>query len=249
MNKTTIVIVEDDEITSLNLSMSLQKQGYSVVGICHDTLSAKHKISTSNPDIVIVDISLDESNDGIELARVINKEYKIPFIYLTSYSDENIISQAKETEPYGYILKPFEPNALHASIQMALFKFSQENRHQEHINSSKLDKDNIEKLLLAKCSPEKSIITFAGGYHLDIVHSETYYQGEKIKLTRKENAFIRLLIAKLGSVVSFEQAMSYVWEEEGASQNSVRTLVWRLRNKLKTDIIQNSSGLGYSIES
>ncbi|SFV69703.1 Chemotaxis regulator-transmits chemoreceptor signals to flagelllar motor components CheY [hydrothermal vent metagenome] len=248
MEKTRIVIVEDDEITSLNLNMSLQKQGYSVVGVCDNAQEAKHKISASNPDLVIVDISLDKSNDGIELARIIKEKYNLPFIYLTSYSDDDIISQAKRTEPYGYILKPFEPNSLHATIQMALFKFSQENKYKDDSNSQKVDNFNLEKLLYAKRASDKLIVNFAQEYHLDIHLCETYYQGVKIKLTKKENAFLRLLVAQLGNVVSFEQAMNYVWKESGATENSVRTLVWRLRKKLRTDIIKSSSGIGYFIE-
>ncbi len=248
MNKPRIVIVEDDEITSLNLNMSLQKQGYSVVGVCDNAQEAKHKISANNPDLVIVDISLDKSNDGIDLARIIKEKYNLPFIYLTSYSDDDIISQAKRTEPYGYILKPFEPNTLHATIQMALFKFSQENKYKNDNNSQKVDNLNLEKLLYAKRDSDKAIVSFAQEYHLDINLCETYYKGVKIKLTKKENAFLRLLIAQLGNVVSFEQAMNYVWEESGATENSVRTLVWRLRNKLPTDIIESSSGMGYFIE-
>ncbi len=247
MDKIRIVIVEDDEITSLNLNMSLQKQGYSVVGVCDNAQEAKYKISTSNPDIVIVDISLDKHNDGIELAKTIKEKYNLPFIYLTSHSDDDIISQAKQTEPYGYILKPFDPNSLHVTIQMALFKFSQENKHKDDTSSLKVDNLNLEKLLYAKCDSEKAIVNFAQEYHLDINLCETYYKGVKIKLTKKENAFLRLLVAQLGHVVSFEQAMNYVWKESGATENSVRTLVWRLRNKLQTDIIENSSGIGYII--
>jgi len=248
MNKHKIIIVEDDEITSLNLNMSLQKHGYSVVAVCDNTTQAKQKVNSHNPDLIIIDISLDESNDGIELAKYIKKKYNIPFIYLTSYSDDDIISQAKLTEPYGYIVKPFDPGSLHATIQMALFKYEQENQRKENIDSLKVDKLNLEKLLYAKRSSDKPIVPFADDYHLDISICETFYKGKKIKLTKKENAFLRLLVAQLGLVVSFEQAMNYVWDENGATENSVRTLVWRLRNKLETDIIKNASGIGYYIE-
>ena len=69
-----------------------------------------------------------------------------------------------------------------------------------------------------------------------------------LKLTKKENTFIRLLVAQLGVIVSFEQAVNYVWENEGATENNVRTLVWRLRKLLPTPIIKNASGIGYYIE-
>jgi len=248
MNKYKIIIVEDDEITSLNLNMSLQKHGYSVVAVCDNTTQAKHKVNSHTPDLIIIDISLDESNDGIELAKYIKEKHNIPFIYLTSYSDDDIISQAKLTEPYGYIVKPFDPGSLHATIQMALFKYELENKRKENIDSLKVDKLNLEKLLYSKRSSDKPIVPFADDYHLDISICETFYKGKKIKLTKKENAFLRLLVAQLGLVVSFEQAMNYVWDENGATENSVRTLVWRLRNKLETDIIKNASGIGYYIE-
>jgi DNA-binding response OmpR family regulator len=248
MQKHKIIIVEDDEITSLNLNLSLQKQGYSVVAVCDNIEQAKNKIATHAPDVVIIDISLQESNDGIELAKIIREKHNIPFIFLTSYSDDDIISQAKLTEPYGYIVKPFDPNSLHATIQMALFKFQVENERKEDANSLKVDKLNLEKLLYAKRNSDKPIVNFGEEYHLDISICETFFRGKKIKLTKKENAFLRLLVAQLGTVVSFDQAMNYVWEENGATENSVRTLVWRLRNKLETDIIKNASGIGYYIE-
>jgi DNA-binding response OmpR family regulator len=248
MVKNSIIVVEDDEITALNLKLSLQKQGYDVIAICENAVKAKNKIQAYKPDLVIIDISLDESNDGIELAKVVRQKYNIPFIYLTSYSDDNIISQAKLTEPYGYIVKPFDPESLHATIQMAIFKYEAENERKDNIDSLKVDKLNLEKLLYSKRTSDKPIVPFGDNYHLDISVCETFYNGKKIKLTKKENAFLRLLVAQLGLVVSFEQAMAYVWDENGATENSVRTLVWRLRNKLETDIIKNASGIGYYIE-
>jgi DNA-binding response OmpR family regulator len=248
MHKKSIIVVEDDEITALNLNLSLQKHGYNVIAVCNSALSAKSKIKAYKPDIIIIDISLDESNDGIELGKEVRKRYNIPFIYLTSYSDDDIISQAKLTEPYGYIVKPFDPSSLHATIQMAIFKYEVENERKNNIDSLKVDKLNLEKLLYSKRESDKPIVPFGDNYHLDISRCETFYSGQKIKLTKKENAFLRLLVAQLGLVVSFEQAMNYVWDENGATENSVRTLVWRLRNKLETDIIKNASGIGYYIE-
>ena len=248
MDISNIIIVEDDEITALNLNLSLQKHGYNIVAVCDNVTVAKNKIQTHNPDIVLIDISLDESNDGIELGMIVREKYNIPFIYLTSYSDDDVIAQAKETQPYGYIVKPFDPASLHATIQMAIFKYDAEIKSKENINSLKVDKLNLEKLLYSKRTSDKPIVPFADNYYLDISICETFYNGAKIKLTKKENAFLRLLVAQLGIVVSFEQAMDYVWDENGATENSVRTLVWRLRNKLETDIIKNASGIGYYIE-
>jgi len=248
MEKHTIVIVEDDEITALNLKLSLQKHGYEIIAMCDNAAKAREKIDRYKPNIIIIDISLQESNDGIELAKTIRENYSIPFIYLTSHSDDDIIAQAIKTEPYGYIVKPFDPSSLHATIQMAIFKFDVENQRSEEIDASKIDDQSIEKLLYAKREADKPIIPFGDSYHIDISKDEIFYKNERVKLTKKENAILRLLIAKIGNVISFDQAIDYVWKDRGATENSIRTLVWRLRSKLPTDIIKNASGIGYYIE-
>lgn len=248
MSPVKVLIVEDDEVTALNLKMSLQKQGYDVVSSADNSITARNKIKIYAPDIALIDISLQKSNDGIELAAYIREKNPIPFIFLTAHSENEVLSQAKHTEPYGYIVKPFEPINLHTTIQMALYRFSEEQKRHENLVELKHDKEHLEKLAYSKKHSDKPIVEFGNGYTHDIGVGETFYQGQKIKLTKKENAFIRLLIAQLGSVVDFNQAINYVWEDKGATDNSVRTLVWRLRNKLPTDVIQNASGLGYYIE-
>lgn len=191
MENVNVLIVEDDEITATNLSLSLGRHGYNVVAICESAIETKNKIKTCSVDIILVDISLQDGNDGIELAKEIKTKYNIPFIYLTSYSSDEIISQAKETEPYGYIVKPFDPNSLHATIQMALFKYKIEGERKNDINSLQVDKLNLEKLLYSKKLSDKPIVPFGEDYYFDIGLSETFYKGKKIKLTKKENAFFK----------------------------------------------------------
>ena len=248
MSKIKVLIVEDDEVTATNLKLSLDKYNYNTVAITDNSVQARSKIKIYNPDVIFIDISLQKSADGIDLAHYINENHKKPFIYLTSHTDSDIINQAKETEPYGYIIKPFEPINLHTTIVMALHRHKEEEKRNSDLSMLKDDKNNLEKLLYAKKVSDKPIVPFGSVYYLDISVCETYYEDHKIKLTRKENAFIRLLVAQLGGVVTFEQVIKYVWDEGGATENSVRTLVWRLRNKLPTEIIRNASGVGYYID-
>ena len=248
MQQYSIIIVEDDEVTALNLKLSLQKQGYNIVAVCESLNDAIEKIEAFKPSLVVIDISLQESNDGIELAKKIRASYSIPFIYITSYSDDDIISQAIKTEPYGYIVKPFDPSSLHATIQMAIFKFDIENQRYKELNDTKINDENLNKMLYAKRDQDKPIVHFGGAYYIDISKDETYYNNQKLKLTKKENAILKLLVAKTDEVVTFEQAVNYVWKDSETTENSIRTLVWRLRNKLPTDIIKNASGVGYYIE-
>lgn len=251
MAHSKILIVEDDEVTAMNLKLSLEKQGYEIVSIADNLMQAQNKIKIYAPQLVLIDISLQKSNDGIELASYIRKKHRLPFIFLTAHSDNDIINQAKLTEPYGYIVKPFDPEGLNATIQMALYKYEQEKKQEQmpprRVRTSRI---NLEEMLYKKRLPDRPIVPFGEEheYHLDIGACETFYQDTKIKLTKKENAFMRLLIAKLGQVVTFNEAIEVVWEENGATENSVRTLVWRLRNKLPTEIVKNASGVGYYID-
>ncbi len=248
MNDISVLIVEDDEVTALNLSLSLKKYGYTKIDICDNIEEAKENLQASKKNLVIIDISLQENEDGIELAKYIKQNLDIPFIFLTSYSDDEIIGKSKLTEPYGYIVKPFNPESLHATIQIALFKYKSEldnNFSDSQFNTN----DSLTRLLYDKRDSDKPIVYFGEGrYYYDITLNETFFDGEKIKLTKKENLFLKLLVAKLGKVITFAQAVQHVWPDSGATENSVRTLVWRLRNKLKTDVIKNASGIGYYIE-
>ncbi len=244
-----ILIVEDDNVSALNLKMSLENYGYEVIGIVSDTLNARNKIKIYNPDVVLIDIALQHDSDGITLAHFIRTQIPSAFIYLTAHAEKETLIMAQETEPYGYIVKPFDPLNLHTTIQMALYRFAEEQKRHESLTSLQHDKEHLEKLLFATKHSDESAIVFGGGrYRFDIALGETYFDDVKIKLTKKENAFIQLLVVQLGSVVDFDQAVDYVWPQKGASGNSVRTLVWRLRSKLPTDLIQNASGIGYYIE-
>jgi CheY-like chemotaxis protein len=86
------------------------------------------------PDLVLMDIFLNGTKDGVELAAEIRGKFRLPVIFLTAYSDVAILERAKVTEPYGFILKPFQDRELHSSIEMALYKYNSERRI-EHLNS------------------------------------------------------------------------------------------------------------------
>jgi len=248
MSSIKVLIIEDDDVTALNLKMSLEKQGYEVIALADNSVSSRNKIKVYNPDIVLIDIALEGNDDGIQIARFIREKMPRPFIFLTAHSDSSMLAKAKQTEPYGYIVKPFDPVNLHTTIQMALYRFEEEQKRNWDMNELKNTQAHLEKLLYAKKLSNQPIIEFGDGYRHDIALKETFYNGEKIKLTKKENAFIALMVAQLGSVVDFQQAIDYVWAQEGATDNSVRTLVWRLRSKLPTDVIKNASGMGYYLE-
>jgi len=117
-----ILIVEDEPIIAEDLSMILQKEGYQIVGIANDGSTALDLLHSQHPEIVLLDIALDSSMSGFDIAKIINEKYHIPFIFITSFSDKHTLEQAKNVYPHGYIVKPFKKKDILANIEIALHR-------------------------------------------------------------------------------------------------------------------------------
>lgn len=128
---TKIIIVEDEALIAIEIKSSLELLGHQVVGHAMNGDKALDLFKTTNADLVLLDISIKGTLNGIDLAKVIREHYHIPFIFLTSFSDAATLNAAKQTMPYGYIVKPFNEHDLKVNIEMALFKFSQEKAQEE----------------------------------------------------------------------------------------------------------------------
>jgi len=127
MDKMNILVVEDERIVAEDIKMRLQKLGYKVPGIVFSGEEAVKKAEEIQPDLVLMDIVLEKKMNGIEAAAIISSRFDIPIVYLTAYADDKTTERAKITEPFGYILKPFEDRDLHTTIEMALHKHKMEN--------------------------------------------------------------------------------------------------------------------------
>ncbi|MGD2249614.1 MAG: DUF835 domain-containing protein [Candidatus Methanofastidiosia archaeon] len=124
-----ILIVEDERIVAEHVRKSLETFGYTVLGIVSTGEQAIKE--AKNADVVLMDIVLDGETNGIKAAEAIHAQYNVPVVFLTAYASENIITQAKLAEPYGYLVKPFENKELHATIEMALYRHEMEQKLEE----------------------------------------------------------------------------------------------------------------------
>jgi len=126
MSKERILVVEDERIVAEDIKLRLNGLAYTVCGIAFSGEEAVKKIGEMRPDLVLMDIILEGSMDGIEAASLVKSRFGIPVIYLTAYADDKTLERAKMTEPFGYLLKPFEDRDLKTTIEMALYKFRME---------------------------------------------------------------------------------------------------------------------------
>ncbi len=131
MAKTKILVVEDEGIIARDLQNVLTGLGYVVSAVVSSGEAAVEQAAQTRPDLVLMDIVLDGEIDGIEAAEQIRIRFDIPVIFLTAYADEKMLKRAKVTEPFGYLLKPFEDRELSTNIEMALYKHQMEKKLRE----------------------------------------------------------------------------------------------------------------------
>ncbi len=128
VKKTKIMVVEDDIIIRMDLVNRLQELGYTVASMASSGEEATEKARDTRPNLVLMDIKLKGKMDGVEAAEQIRTHFDIPVIYLTAYADDKTLQRAKITEPFGYIIKPFQGDELRSAIEMALYKHQIESK-------------------------------------------------------------------------------------------------------------------------
>ncbi len=130
-SKKTICIVEDDRLTALMISKTLEKLGYSVPNVFPTGEELIEQLEDSTPDLLILDIVLSGTMDGIETARVVRERFSIPVVFLTSHNDFHLFERAWEIDPYGYLLKPIDRISLYTVIETAFNRFNLEMKLKE----------------------------------------------------------------------------------------------------------------------
>ncbi|MBC7118450.1 MAG: response regulator [Methanobacteriaceae archaeon] len=117
-----VMIVEDENIVAMDIKQSLEMLGYEVTATVTTGEEAIELAEKTRPDVILMDIVLKGEIDGIEAAEEIRRRFGIPIIYITAYSDKKTLESAKVTEPFGYIIKPFEDRELQSVIEITLYK-------------------------------------------------------------------------------------------------------------------------------
>jgi DNA-binding NarL/FixJ family response regulator len=119
--------------------------GYEVIDIAHTGEEAVEKARSLQPDLMLLDIMIPEKLDGITVAEIVKAELDIPVIFITAFSEDQIIDRAKQAEPYGYIIKPFQDRELKAAIEVALYKKEMEQRLREAEEQLQKAHDELER--------------------------------------------------------------------------------------------------------
>lgn len=131
MSKPRILIVEDELIVARDIGQQLIALGYEPVGSCAAGEEAVDLATQLKPDLILMDIQLAGAMDGIAAAQLIRARLALPVVFLTAFAESETVTRAKQAEPFGYIIKPFDERELRTVIEMALFKHVAEARLRE----------------------------------------------------------------------------------------------------------------------
>lgn len=225
-----ILIVEDESLVALDIASTLKKANYEVCAIANNYENAFHAVSIHRPDLILMDVYLDGHLDGIEAAKRLQlaMDSKIPIIFLTAYSDKNTLERAFQISPEGYLVKPFKREDLLTSVALALYKNSLTTQHDKMQES----------------------ITLCEGYIFSPHKMQLENNGSIINMTKKESILFQLLLQNKGNFVDFSKIELEIWPDKAVSETTRRTLIHRLRSKVKCLDIKtfNSHGVMLNLE-
>ncbi len=221
--KARILIVEDEQIAAEYLREVLELSGFEVVDVCDTGAGAIESAVTLKPDIVFMDIMLKDGISGSEAALKITTRIATRIIFLTAYSDAEMIEYALDAGAVNYLIKPPDEQQILAAVQIAL---RQKDPGKRSIHSGCVD------LAEEYC------------YHHDTGH--LYHDGTAVDLGTKSRRVIRYLCENIHTIISSEELSAYVYGE-ARETSALRTLVSRLRKRFGEGFIQRHSGLGYTI--
>ncbi len=219
-----ILIVEDELIAAEFLTLFLKKEGYNVIGVCESGEDAIQMAQKYKPDVIFMDIFLKGTLNGCESAlKIVSNLPHTKIIFLTAYSDDEMIQYAMDVGAINYLLKPYNEAQILVALNLALGKQS---------------------------IPQKALLDrlhLAYGYVYDFSQKKFLKDHNEVNLGGKGLAVIKYLCEHYQQVVSYTELSQYIYGEEKNS-STLRALIFRIKRKLECDIIENVSGLGYKIK-
>ena len=215
----TVLLVEDDS-DSKKIMHDVLSDNFEKVFTAQNGDEGLKKFKKYNPNMVITDVFMPIS-DGLDMTRYIKEISKdTPVIVLSAHSEKETLLKALDVGVDKYLIKPIMADDLLKTI--------------ENVAKSKIETANI--------------IQVANGYSFNKIKRVLIRDGVEISLTKKELAFISLLIKRLGTLVLHDEIKSVVWVGESVTEAAIRTFVKRVRDKVGNNFIKNVPGLGYKID-
>jgi signal transduction histidine kinase len=150
MGRTRILVVEDEQIVADDLRETLEILGYDVAGLAVSGEEAIAKVAATHPHLVLMDIRLEGAIDGIEASHIIQTNFQLPVVYLTANADRATLERVKQSQPFGYVMKPFSERSLATTIEIALSRHQAEMEVYRVLQTVQAGKNAAEELAQGK---------------------------------------------------------------------------------------------------
>ena len=223
-----IMVVEDDLFTQKYLKRVLIELDIQEVDCFSNANIVLEQIKFKTYDLILMDIALSGSMDGIQLSKQILLIAKIPIIFISAYGDDETFEESLEVSPYGFIQKPFGLKELKKTLFLGYQRYLSEYSKQEK-------KIYSEYIIINK------------EYTYSRKKGNLYKDKNKVKLNVKEQKFIDILLRNVDNVVNYNELIYNIWDKYPIAESSLRTLVYTIRKKLPTLPIVSYSKVGYSL--
>jgi DNA-binding response OmpR family regulator len=227
-----VVIVEDEVITQRYLQDILSGNDVNVSGCFDNAADTLEGLKTIRCDMILMDINIKGSTDGIQLARKILETYTFPVVFITAHNDDATLEELLELAPYGFISKPFSSKEVITTLKIAY------KRYLTHTEASQV-----------KTSEEPTDIVINDYYTYSLKISALYYDGQIVKLNNKQNKLLEVLSKNINNTVAYEILISHLWDDDRIADSTLRTLVYSVRKLLPDLPIVSHSKVGYSLQS
>jgi len=228
-----ILIVEDEAITQRYLKDILAQYDISAIDCFDNAKDTMKQLESSTYDIVLMDINIKGSVDGLQLANKILDKYTLPIVFITAHSDSATLDEALELSPYGFITKPFSAKNIEVTLQIAYKRFL---THEQQRSSFDFINRSAEEIIIDK------------NFTYYLTNSTLYRNNELVTLSLKQTRLIKELCTSINHPISYEALMVSVWGDEEVSDSSLRTLVYSVRKLLPDLPLVSHSKVGYSID-
>ena len=191
-----ILLIEDEFIIVKDIKVLLGKNNFAMVDDARNYNSAIDLFTKNSYDLVISDINLNDKKDGIEIITEFSKIKTVPVVYLTAYSDKEIVERAEKTMPFAYLIKPYNDNQLKVTINLAMLNFTKSTKTipENPKNTSKLD--------LLTCREKEVLVTLSTG-KISKEIAETLNISPHTVNQHKKNIKKKLDLSTIGELINF----------------------------------------------
>jgi len=230
----SVVIVEDEMMAQRYLKDILGNMGIENVEAFSNADDTLKWLAVAKCDMLLADINIKGSMDGIGMSKIIVQKYDIPIIFITAYSDSDTLNDALSISPFGYIVKPFSQSDIELQIRVGYQKYLQ---YKVQPNNNTVAIENLKMIKINKT------------LDFSLINNTLYRNGQQLHLPHKQNELVATLCKNLNTIVSYEQLEYILWQDENHANSALRTLVYAIRNILPELNIISHSKIGYSVKS